>query len=63
MPVPSVPCHLFVILARESPTALILRRGPSRWVQLIRWDTLHDTFEPGAWFHGRIYREALRFVA
>jgi hypothetical protein len=26
-------------------------------VQLIRWDTAADTFEPGQWFHGRIYEE------
>src|SRR6185295_18250857 len=49
--------RLFVIMARESKTAVIFRRGPSRWVQLIRWYTETDTFEPGQWFHGRIYEE------
>jgi hypothetical protein len=48
---------LFVIMARESKTAVIFRRGPSRWVQLIRWYTETDTLEPGQWFHGRIYDE------
>src|SRR5438034_6764703 len=49
--------RLFVIMARESKTAIIFRRGPSRWVQLIRWYTETDTFEPGQWFRGRIYAE------
>ena len=49
------PARLFVILAREAPLAVIVRRGPSRWVQLILWHTDSDTFEPGQWFHGRIY--------
>jgi hypothetical protein len=51
------PDRLFVILARESPIGVILRRGPSKWVQIIRWSTADDTFEPGQWFHGRIYEK------
>jgi hypothetical protein len=44
-------------MARKSKTAVIFRRGPSKWVQLIRRDTGSDTFEPGQWFHGRIYEK------
>jgi len=54
---PLPPPRLFVFLAREAPVGLILRRGPTRWVHLIRWDTANDVFEPGAWFRGRIYEE------
>jgi len=50
-----VPCRLFFIMARRAPIAVILRRGPSRWVQLIKWNTQTDEFEMGQWFHGRIY--------
>lgn len=50
-----VPARLFIIFARKSPTALIFRRGPSKWVQLIKWNTKTDTFEPGQWFNGRLY--------
>lgn len=50
-----IPCRLYVILAREAPVGVIFRRGPSRWVQIIKWDTATDTFTPGQWFHGRIY--------
>lgn len=50
-------CRIFVIFARDAYVAVILRRGPSKWVQVIKWDTRHDTFDDGAWFHGRIYEE------
>lgn len=33
-----------------------MRRGPSKWVEVIAWDCRRDTFERGAWFHGRIYQ-------
>lgn len=46
---------LFVIQARNSPVAVIFRRGPSKQVQLIKWDTGKDTFEEGQWLKGRIY--------
>ncbi len=48
-------CRLSLILARSAPTAVVLRRGPSRWVQLWTWNTARDEFQPGQWFHGRIY--------
>lgn len=47
--------RLYAILARRSPLAVIFRRGPSKQVLLIRWDTSNDTFEYGQWFRGRIY--------
>src|SRR5215831_1314687 len=50
-----VPARLFMIFARNSSTAVIFRRGPSKWVQLIKWNTKTDTFEHGQWFNGRIY--------
>jgi hypothetical protein len=50
-----VSARLFMIFARKSPIAVIFRRGPSRWVQLLKWNTKTDTFEQGQWFHGRIY--------
>jgi hypothetical protein len=48
-------CRLSVILARDSPKAILLRKGPTEWVQLIAWNTADDTFEEGQWFHGKIY--------
>ncbi len=49
------PCRLYVILARAAPVAVVFRRGPSRWVQILKWYTDSDSFEEGQWFHGRIY--------
>lgn len=49
------PCRLSVFLARNSKTAVVLRRGPSRWSQLILWDRNCDAFTSGQWFHGRVY--------
>jgi hypothetical protein len=51
----AVPCRLYVILAREAPIGVIFRRGPTKWVQLVKWHTDRDEFEEGQWFHGRIY--------
>lgn len=48
-------CRLSVLLAPAAPRGVILRRGPTRWVQLVTWDTATDTFRPGQWFHGRVY--------
>jgi hypothetical protein len=52
---PPTPARLHVLLAREAPIAVIIRRGPSAWVQLIHWDTKRDIFTPGQWFKGRVY--------
>lgn len=52
------PCRLHVILATDASVGVILRRGPSRWVRLIKWNTKSDTFEYGQWFHGRIYEDS-----
>lgn len=49
------PCRAFGILARDAPLAVILRRGPSDWAQLIRWQTSSDHLEYGQWMKGRIY--------
>jgi hypothetical protein len=52
---PKVPARLFVLLARDAHVGVILRRGPSDWVEMIQWHTKNDTFREGQWFHGRIF--------
>lgn len=47
--------RLWALLASESNVGVIFRRGPSRQVRLIKWDTQNDTFELGQWLKGRIY--------
>lgn len=51
------PPRLSLLAASRAPVALILRRGPSKWVEAIRWDLRKDEFERGEWFYGRIYEE------
>lgn len=50
---PSV--RLFVLLARGARRAVVFRRGPSKQVLLLSWDTATDAMTPGQWFRGRIY--------
>ena len=47
--------RLYAIFARQADRAVLFRRGPSKQVLLIAWDTATDTFDEGQWFKGRIY--------
>jgi hypothetical protein len=51
------PPRLALLRAARAPVAVILRRGPSKWTEIIRWDMSRDLFERGQWFHGRIYEK------
>ncbi len=42
------------IVARYAPTAVVLRRGPTRHVQLLRWDLRTDDVEAGQWLVGTV---------
>lgn len=55
MPANSIGARLHVILARETPCAVIIRRGPTNWMRLSLWRTDTDSFEHGQWFSGKIY--------
>jgi hypothetical protein len=50
--------RLFAIFAAQAPVGVILRRGPSDWYHVIRWDVERDAFEHGAWIKGRIFEGA-----
>ena len=52
---PEAPCRLFVYLARQSPVAVVLRRGPTDWARLSLWHTDSDRLEHGQWIKGRVY--------
>ena len=49
--------RIHIEFSSSSPMAAILRRGPTRWVRLLAWNTQTDVITPGAWFHGRIYED------
>lgn len=50
-----IPARIHVLLARESPAAVVIRRGPSRHTAVVGWDRTDDRFAVGQWFYGRIY--------
>ena len=54
---PPPPPRLFVIVASQADEAVIFRKGPADWCHIIRWNTLDDTFNRGAWIKARIYAE------
>src|SRR5215469_5804652 len=47
--------RLYALLARDAPFGVVFRRGPSKSVLLVGWNTANDTFQPGQWLKGRIY--------
>src|SRR5689334_6204370 len=47
--------RIYFLLARKSPLAVIFRRGPSKQVAVITWDTERHEFFLGQWLKGRIY--------
>lgn len=51
----AIPPRIHVLLAREAPFGVVIRRGPSKSVCTIGWDLRRNTFELGQWMRGRIY--------
>jgi hypothetical protein len=47
--------RLFGILATRAPMVAILRRGPSDWSQVLRWDPQAGTLDRGSWIHANLY--------
>lgn len=47
--------RVHVILARKADYGVIIRRGPSKSVCTIGWNTKTDQFTLGQWLRGRIY--------
>jgi hypothetical protein len=44
----------YAIVARDAPTAVILRRGPTRYTRLLRWNLRDDSIVAGQWLVGRV---------
>jgi hypothetical protein len=42
-------------VAARAPIVAVLRRGPSAWSSLGRWDVARGVYEPGAWMRATIY--------
>jgi hypothetical protein len=51
------PARLTVLMARDAPYAVIIRRGPYKHVCTVGWHRKTDHFELGQWMIGRIYED------
>lgn len=49
------PPRIHVLLARDAPVGLVIRRGPSKAVATLLWNRKTDEFSVGQWLRGRIY--------
>src|SRR6476646_6895809 len=47
--------RLFGIPAVAAPIVAVLRRGPSDWSNVGRWDVERATYDSGAWIKGNLY--------
>lgn len=49
------PARLHILIARDAPIGLVIRRGPAKQVATFSWDLRNDQVAPGQWMAGRIY--------
>lgn len=47
--------RIFGIPATDAPIVAVIRRGPSDWCHVGKWDVGQDRYEPGSWFRGTLY--------
>ena len=47
--------RIFGIPASNAATVAVIRRGPSGWCQVGRWEPELGTYTAGSWLHGTIY--------
>lgn len=47
--------RIYCIPATAAPVIAVLRRGPTDWSHVGRWDLAAGRYEPGAWLAGRIF--------
>ncbi|MBN1815988.1 MAG: hypothetical protein JW828_01420, partial [Sedimentisphaerales bacterium] len=49
------PCRLHAMVAAQADTAVVFRRGPSRWWHVLQWDLKTYELQSGAWVKGILY--------
>jgi hypothetical protein len=47
--------RLFGIPALAAPVVAVIRRGPTDWCHVGRWDVADMTYQPGSWVRGALY--------
>lgn len=51
------PARIFFIVARKRNKAIVLRRGPTQWTQMICWDLDTDALRYGQWLKKKVRPE------
>jgi len=49
------PARIHLLPAKAAPYVVVIRRKPTNWVHVLRWNTLTDQVEYGTWFYGHLY--------
>ncbi len=49
------PPRIFCIPATSAPVVAVLRRGPTSWYHVGRWQPEAGSYEAGAWLRGRLF--------
>lgn len=49
------------LLNKNATKAVVFRKGPSKWTQLLSWNLDKNEVQSGQWFHGRVYIEKSAF--
>ena len=47
--------RIHLLVAKEAPIAVIIRRKPSKCFHIIKWHLKTGQFEHGSWFKGKLY--------
>ena len=56
-PIKNIPPRVHVLLARDTPLAAVIRRGPAKVACVVAWDRSTDTFTLGNWVKARLYED------
>jgi hypothetical protein len=51
------PARIHLLPAKAAPYVVVLRRKPTKWFHVLRWNTETDLIEHGSWFKGTLYSE------
>lgn len=51
----SLPARIHLLPAKTAPYVIVIRRKPTKWFHVMRWNTSTDEIEHGSWFNGHLY--------
>lgn len=52
---PAPPARIHLLPAKASPYVIVIRRKPTDWFHVLRWNTETDQLEHGSWLKGMLY--------